>query len=223
MMQNLNKDMYWFRSSRTESIFFPFGLSGNGYYVAHSERDRIARWGFWHAQIPTAIFILIVLPALAFLPSTFAHDRLTGWLALLSIGAFYCGAALGVSWIAGRVMYGVLLGDCPRADRHLSREEQRSCTGQIGGRLFVSGRASTLICQLGGAAALATGAVGLVRLDAPSIAVGLVSACTFFCPLVATEAEDFVKTLKRRRNRRTTFDERRGASALPPISGRAIE
>jgi hypothetical protein len=222
-MRSLNRNTYWFRSGKTESIFFPFGLGENGYYVSDSERERITRWGFWHAQIPSVIFILVALPALAFLPSTLAHDRRTAWLALLAMGAFYCGAAQGVAWIAGRVMYGLLLWDCPRVSRRLSREEQHSCTGQIGGRLFGFGRASKLVCQIGGAAALATVAVGLARLDALSILVGLVSASAFFSPLVAAEAKDFVKTLKRRRNQREASEKSRRAAALAPMPGHTID
>lgn len=223
MMRNLNRNTYWFRTRGTESIFFPFGLSEKGYYVNESERERIIRWGFWHAQIPTIIFILVALPALAFLPSTLAHDRRTAWLALLAMGAFYCGAAQGVAWIAGRVMYGLLLSDCPCVSRQLSRAEKHSCTGQIGGRLFGFGRASKLVCQFGGAAALVTVALGLARLDALSIVVGLVSASAFFSPIVAAQAGDFVKTLKRHRTQREAIEKSRTAALAPTPPGRTID
>jgi hypothetical protein len=219
-MQRLNRNTNWFRSGKTESIFYPFGLGDNGYYVSDSERERITRWGFWHAQIPTAIFILVALPAVAFLPSTLAHDHRTAWLALLAMGAFYCGAAQGVAWIAGRVMYGLLLWDCPRVSRQLSREEQHSWNGQIGGRPFGFGRASKLASQIGGVAALATAAVGLARLDALSILVGLVSASAFFSPIIAAEAKEFATTLKRRRNQREAIEKsRRRTLAEEPASG----
>lgn len=195
---------YWFRAEGDASIFFPFGLEGEGYIVKNDERPRIQRWTFWQAQIPAFLLILVVPPAVVFLPPLFTQDARAGWMAVLLMAAFYCAAAQGASWLAARIIYGVLLWDCPRLDRRLTREERHSSTGQIVSRLSGLGAAPLLICLMGLAAALATSLAGLPRHDALMVVVGLVATGCFVLPLLSADADELIERFRTWKMRRRT-------------------
>lgn len=195
---------YWFKGPGETSIFFPFGLDGEGYIVRNDEIQRIRQWTFWHAQIPSLMLLLVVTPAFVFLAPLFAQDFRAGWLAVLAMGAFYVGAAAASTWLAARIIYGVLLWDCPRLGRRLSREERHSCTAQIGGRIGRFGPAPLLIGLVGLAAAFATSLIGLPRYDALMIVVGLAATGCFILPLLTADADELIERFRQWKMRRRT-------------------